>query len=67
MPVLVLRPATLQHLEPVVAAIIDSSDDAFDIFLAFLAQEIVEPIGYLVQLSRELWLTLHPSLSKYLV
>ena len=36
-PVLVLRPATLQHFEPVIAAVSDSSDDTFDIFLALLA------------------------------
>ena len=39
-PVLVLRPATLQYLEPVVAAFIDSSDNTFDIFLALLAQQM---------------------------
>ena len=59
MPVLVLRPATLQHLEPVVTAFIDSSDDAFDIVLVLLAQEIIEPIGDLFHLTRELRLTLH--------
>ena len=36
------------------------------IFLALLAQKIMEPIGDLIQLSRELRLTLHPSLPQYL-